>query len=182
MRTSCQLETSKSSAFWDMGVDSHLKWLLLFSPDEEGGSGRHQSNNGKVGMVLGLIRSKFRMHPKPNTLYPVCPCGPLPLGTPALGDPCPWGPLPFGTPAFGSPAFGHPQQGYRVGVRDWRVGGRDRILTSLLKSVSVAISSHWQRGLLDRTTSPTPTQLWNNPLQTLGCVCRGGGGTLSLEF
>ena len=25
-------ETSKSSAFWDMGVDSHLK--LLFSPDE----------------------------------------------------------------------------------------------------------------------------------------------------
>ena len=24
-------ETSKSSAFWDMGVDSHLKWLLLFS-------------------------------------------------------------------------------------------------------------------------------------------------------
>ena len=26
-------ETSKSSAFWDMGVDSHLKWLLLFSPD-----------------------------------------------------------------------------------------------------------------------------------------------------
>ena len=25
-------ETSKSSAFWDMGVDSHLKWLLLFSP------------------------------------------------------------------------------------------------------------------------------------------------------
>ena len=27
-------ETSKSSAFWDMGVDSHLKWLLLFSPNE----------------------------------------------------------------------------------------------------------------------------------------------------
>ena len=27
-------ETSKSSAFWHMGVDSHLKWLLLFSPDE----------------------------------------------------------------------------------------------------------------------------------------------------
>ena len=26
-------ETSKSSAFWDMGVDPHLKWLLLFSPD-----------------------------------------------------------------------------------------------------------------------------------------------------
>ena len=25
-------ETSKSTAFWDMGVDSHLKWLLLFSP------------------------------------------------------------------------------------------------------------------------------------------------------
>ena len=24
-------ETSKSNAFWDMGVDSHLKWLLLFS-------------------------------------------------------------------------------------------------------------------------------------------------------
>ena len=27
-------ETSKRSAFWDMGVDSHLKWLLLFSPNE----------------------------------------------------------------------------------------------------------------------------------------------------
>ena len=27
-------ETSKSSAFWDMGVDSNLKWLLLFGPDE----------------------------------------------------------------------------------------------------------------------------------------------------
>ena len=26
-------ETSKSSAFWDMGVDSHLKWLLMFSPN-----------------------------------------------------------------------------------------------------------------------------------------------------
>ena len=26
-------ETSKSSAFWDMGVKSHLTWLLLFSPD-----------------------------------------------------------------------------------------------------------------------------------------------------
>ena len=26
-------ETSKSSAFWDMGGDSHVKWLLLFSPD-----------------------------------------------------------------------------------------------------------------------------------------------------
>ena len=29
-------ETSKSSAFWDMGVNSHLKWLPLFSPDGEG--------------------------------------------------------------------------------------------------------------------------------------------------
>ena len=26
-------ETSKSSALWDMGVDSHLKWMLLFSPN-----------------------------------------------------------------------------------------------------------------------------------------------------
>ena len=26
-------ETSQSSAFWDMGVDSYLKWLLLFSPN-----------------------------------------------------------------------------------------------------------------------------------------------------
>ena len=26
-------ETSKSSAFWDMGVKSHQTWLLLFSPD-----------------------------------------------------------------------------------------------------------------------------------------------------
>ena len=36
--------TSKSSAFWDVGVDSHLKWLLLFSPDEAGESGRHLSD------------------------------------------------------------------------------------------------------------------------------------------
>ena len=36
-------ETSKSSAFWDMGVDSHLKWLFLFSADVAGKSGRHQS-------------------------------------------------------------------------------------------------------------------------------------------
>ena len=26
-----------------MNVDSHLKWWLLFSPDEAGESGRHQS-------------------------------------------------------------------------------------------------------------------------------------------
>ena len=36
-------ETSKSSAFWDMGVDSRIKWLLLFSPNEVGELGRHQS-------------------------------------------------------------------------------------------------------------------------------------------
>ena len=41
-------ETSKSSAFWDMGVDSHLKWLLLFSPDVAGESGRHQSTKPQV--------------------------------------------------------------------------------------------------------------------------------------
>ena len=29
-------ETSKSSAFWDMGVDSNLKWLPLPSLDEAG--------------------------------------------------------------------------------------------------------------------------------------------------
>ena len=31
-------ETSKSNAFWDMGWNSHLKWLLLFSPNEAGES------------------------------------------------------------------------------------------------------------------------------------------------
>ena len=36
-------ETNKSSALFDMGVDSHLKWLLLFSPNEVGELGRHQS-------------------------------------------------------------------------------------------------------------------------------------------
>ena len=36
-------ETSKSSAFWDMGVNSHLKWLLLFSLYEAGEWGRSQS-------------------------------------------------------------------------------------------------------------------------------------------
>ena len=39
-------ETSKSSAFWDMGVNSHLKWLLLFSPCEVGEWGRPQSSWG----------------------------------------------------------------------------------------------------------------------------------------
>ena len=29
-------ETSKSSAFWDMGVNSNLKWLPLCSPTEAG--------------------------------------------------------------------------------------------------------------------------------------------------
>ena len=38
-------ETSKSSAFWYMGVNSHLKWLLLFSPYEAGKWGRHQSKH-----------------------------------------------------------------------------------------------------------------------------------------
>ena len=37
------LETSKSSAYWDMGVDSHLKWLLLFSSNELDESGLNQS-------------------------------------------------------------------------------------------------------------------------------------------
>ena len=36
-------DTSKSSAFWDMGVNSDLKWLPLFSPDGAGESGWHQS-------------------------------------------------------------------------------------------------------------------------------------------
>ena len=31
-------ETSKSSALWDIGVNSHVKWLLLFSLDEAGES------------------------------------------------------------------------------------------------------------------------------------------------
>ena len=38
-------ETSKSSAFWDMGVDSHLKKLLLFSPYEAGELGWHQCSS-----------------------------------------------------------------------------------------------------------------------------------------
>ena len=38
-------ETSKNSAFWDMGVNSHLKWLLLFSPYEAGEWGRPQSRH-----------------------------------------------------------------------------------------------------------------------------------------
>ena len=36
-------ETIKRREFWDMGVDPHLKWLLLFSSDEAGETGRHQS-------------------------------------------------------------------------------------------------------------------------------------------
>ena len=39
-------ETSKSNASWDVGADSHLKWLLLFSPKEVtvGVLRRHQSS------------------------------------------------------------------------------------------------------------------------------------------
>ena len=48
------LETSKNSAFWDMGVDSHLKWLLLFSPDEAGELGRHQSMKGEA-LTIGFV-------------------------------------------------------------------------------------------------------------------------------
>ena len=37
-------ETIKSSTFWDMGVNSHLNWLLLFSPDEAGESETSKSS------------------------------------------------------------------------------------------------------------------------------------------
>ena len=45
-------ETSKSSAFWDMGVNFHLKRLLLFSHYEAGEWGRPQSNLGRA-LALG---------------------------------------------------------------------------------------------------------------------------------
>ena len=44
-------ETSKSSAFWDMGVDSQLKWLLLFSPNEAGELGLNQSMGTHALMI-----------------------------------------------------------------------------------------------------------------------------------
>ena len=34
-----QLPPQTYIAFWDMGVNSNLKWLPLFSPDEAGESG-----------------------------------------------------------------------------------------------------------------------------------------------
>ena len=39
--------TSKSSAFWDMGVNSNLKWLPLFSPDEA-----CESNSTRIGYYV----------------------------------------------------------------------------------------------------------------------------------
>ena len=39
-------ETSENSAFWDMSVDSHLKWLVLFRSKEAGELGQHQSTSG----------------------------------------------------------------------------------------------------------------------------------------
>ena len=57
-------ETSKSSGFWDMGVNSHLKWLLLFSPYEAGEWGWHPSTlrgaekrkrvGSKMAVIIGL--------------------------------------------------------------------------------------------------------------------------------
>ena len=44
-------ETSKSSAFWDMGVDFHLKWLLLFSPNEAGELRLNQSMGTHALMI-----------------------------------------------------------------------------------------------------------------------------------
>ena len=53
-------ENSKSSAFWDMGVNSCLKWLPLFSPDEAGESDSTSlvvagRTNGEKGYIIFLF-------------------------------------------------------------------------------------------------------------------------------
>ena len=52
-------ETSKSSAFWDMGVNSHLKWLPMFSPDEAG-----ESDGTSLGRRILLIHPSWEKHLK----------------------------------------------------------------------------------------------------------------------
>ena len=51
-------ETSKSSAFWDIGLNSNLKWLPLFSPNEAGKSdGTCQQVWGPLQEVKGARRT-----------------------------------------------------------------------------------------------------------------------------
>ena len=45
-------ETCKSGAFWDMVVNSHLRWLLLFRPDEPS-----QSDGTNLILYFDLISS-----------------------------------------------------------------------------------------------------------------------------
>ena len=47
-------ETSKGSAFWDMGVNSQLKLLLLFSPYEAGEWGRPQSRAEHLWLKVSI--------------------------------------------------------------------------------------------------------------------------------
>ena len=53
-------ETSKSSAFWDIGVDSHLKWLLLFSPKEVAGGGGGGGGGDLVSIMLVCVCPKVK--------------------------------------------------------------------------------------------------------------------------
>ena len=56
-------ETSKSSAFWDIVVDSHLKWLLFFSPipNEAGELGWHQSKENRVTVIRCSMLSQLNV-------------------------------------------------------------------------------------------------------------------------
>ena len=41
-------ESNKNSAFWDMAVNSYLRWLLLFVLEEAGVSGLQSLGSGKT--------------------------------------------------------------------------------------------------------------------------------------
>ena len=71
-------ETSKSSAFWDMGVNSTLKWLPLFSPDEA---------SGLDGTSLGLFPSSHTSSSflVPSLVHVVCEWGAIWRSSHTLG-------------------------------------------------------------------------------------------------
>ena len=60
-------ETSKSSAFWDRGVDSHLKWLLLFSPNELDGTSLLE-NNATINAIHILYHKTGQVPSPPHTI------------------------------------------------------------------------------------------------------------------
>ena len=70
-------ETSKSNAFWDMGVNSHLKWLPLFSPNEA----------GELDGTGVMLEKPYQSAPPPplGCWYCCCCCCQVPAAAAAVG-------------------------------------------------------------------------------------------------